>query len=312
MGSGFAVFTVIAILALPLRLVVNDMGVFRSVIWWAGSPVLFGTIMVLLDIIFIVPLRRGQHLLMNDPVLNREMTVVLTAYNDELSIGEAVRDFSSHPLVKRVIVVDNNSTDQTRAMAITAGAIVVSEGLQGYGHCVFRALKEGAVYDDTDLVALCEGDLTFNAADLEKLLSYIAHADIVNGTRIVEQLRSPVTQLTTFMYWGNFGGAKLLEAKHLGRGTITDLGTTYKLCRTACLRQNLGLFDPTVNLEFNAHFIDTVLGSGIKLVEVPVCFFPRVGLSKGGNLSNIRAIQVGIGMLVGIVFSWRLVAKRGI
>jgi hypothetical protein len=35
-------------------------------------------------------------------------------------------------------------------------------------------------------------------------LQYRQHADIVNGTRIVEQLRDYRTQLTTFMYYGNF------------------------------------------------------------------------------------------------------------
>ena len=67
--------------------------------------------------------------------------------------------------------------------------------------------------------------MTFRARDLEKLLAYIDHADIVNGTRIVEQLREYSTQLSTFMYYGNFFVGKLLELKHLGRGTFTDVGT---------------------------------------------------------------------------------------
>ena len=75
---------------------------------------------------------------------------------------------------------------------------------------------------------LCEGDLTFRAADLEKLLAYIDDAAIVNGTRIVEQLRDYSTQLSTFMYYGNFFVGKLLELKHLGRGTLTDMGTTIR------------------------------------------------------------------------------------
>jgi len=68
-----------------------------------------------------------------------------------------------------------------------------------------------------DLIVLCEGDMTFGAKDLEKLVAYIDHADIVNGTRIVEQLRESSTQLSTFMYYGNFFVGKLLEVKHRGR-----------------------------------------------------------------------------------------------
>ena len=43
------------------------------------------------------------------------------------------------------------------------------------------------------------------------------------------------TQLSTFIYYGNLFVGKLLEAKHLGRSTITDVGTTYKLCRREAL-----------------------------------------------------------------------------
>jgi glycosyltransferase involved in cell wall biosynthesis len=239
------------------------------------------------------------------------MTVVLTAYNDEESIGAAVQDFVDHPLVARVLVIDNNSADGTAARAAAAGATVVTEMQPGYGRAVFRALSEGAGYDDTHLVALCEGDMTFRARDLDKLVAYARHAHVVNGTRIVEQLREPQTQLTSFMFYGNFVGGKLLEAKHLGRGTISDVGTTFKLCRSDYLREHLSGFDPRVNLEFNAHFLDRVLGSGAKLVEVPITFSPRVGQSKGGNTSNRRATKVGVRMLIGIITSWNLVAQKG-
>jgi hypothetical protein len=66
----------------------------------------------------------------------------------------------------------------------------------------------------------------------------------------VESLRQYVTQLSTFMYYGNIFVGKLLEAKHLGRSTITDVGTTYKLCRRESLLDLLPALDPAVNLEF--------------------------------------------------------------
>ena len=52
----------------------------------------------------------------------------------------------------------------------------------------------------------------------------MAHADIVNGTRIVEQLREGDTQLSTFIYYGNFFAAKLLEAQRRGKGTFNGSG----------------------------------------------------------------------------------------
>lgn len=307
LGIGFVVFSAVAILNIPLRLLFGETSQLRDVTWWAGAPVVVGFLLVLFDIVFLSKIRRKGHTLSNEPISTSQVTVVLTAYNDEESIGEAVKDFSKHPQVKRVIVIDNSSKDRTSQVALAAGAIVHVESKPGYGQCVYRALFEGSKFEDTSVVVLCEGDMTFRASDISKLSSYIAHGDVVNGTRIVEQLRSPVTQLTNFMFWGNFAGAKLLEFKHLGRGTITDLGTTYKMCRSSFLRQHLTEFDPRVNLEFNAHFLDTVLGKGYKLVEAPVTFHPRVGLSKGGNVSDARAIKVGLRMFTGLFFSWKLV-----
>ncbi|MBV9687285.1 MAG: glycosyltransferase family 2 protein, partial [Alphaproteobacteria bacterium] len=140
--------------------------------------------------------------------------------------------------------------------------------------------------------------------DLEKLIAYIDHADIVNGTRIVEQLREYSTQLSTFMYYGNFFVGKLLELKHLGRGTFTDVGTTYKLVRRDSLERLLPLLNPEVNLEFNAHFLDTALASGERVVECPITFHPRVGISKGGNVDNLRALRVGLRMVSGLCVGW--------
>jgi glycosyltransferase involved in cell wall biosynthesis len=236
-------------------------------------------------------------------VTDRRVVAVLTAYNDEESIGAAVRDFRAHAMVREIIVVENNSRDRTADVARAAGARVVTELQPGYGRCVFRCLQEGLV-TGSELIALCEGDMTFRAADLDKLLAYIDHADIVNGTRIVEQLRDYRTQLSTFMYYGNFFVGKLLELKHLGRGTMTDVGTTYKLIRRDSLQRLMPLLKPAVNLEFNAHFLDVALGSGEWLVESPITFHARIGESKGGNVSNIRALKVGLRMIYGLCFGW--------
>jgi hypothetical protein len=107
------------------------------------------------------------------------------------------------------------------------------------------------------------------------------------------------------MYYGNFFVGKLLESKHIGRGTFTDVGTTYKLLRRQALERLLPVLNPTVNLEFNAHFLDTALTHGAQLVECPVTFHSRVGLSKGGNVNNRRAMMVGLRMMVGLIFGWR-------
>lgn len=288
---------------LPFRHILDL--VAEWLVWYSGVPIVIGFGLSAADLLYLLRHRKPDRPVRNDPVADRRVTVALTAYNDEDSIAEAVADFRSHPAVARVIVVSNNSRDRTFERAVNAGAITFNEELPGYGRCVYRCLTEAIRHTDTDMIVLCEGDRTFRAYDIEKLIAYLPHCDIVNGTRIVEPLRQYKTQLSTFMYYGNLFVAKLLEAKHLGRGTLTDVGATYKLCRRPALEKLLAVVDPAINLEFNAHLIDTALSLDLVVVECPVTFHERIGVSKGGNVNNMRGLAVGIRMIRGILFNWR-------
>lgn len=274
-------------------------------VWYSGVPILAGIVLALFDVLYMLQHKKPDVPVRYVPTQRRRVTVALTAYNDEDSIAGAVRDFLAHPLVERVIVVSNNSVDGTYCRAEAAGALTFNEPLPGYGRCVYRCLSEAAVFEDTEFVVLCEGDGTFRAYDIEKLLAYAPHADVVNGSRTVEPLRQYLTQLTAFMYYGNLFVGKLLEIKHLGRGTITDVGTTYKLCRREALLELLPQLNPAVNLEFNAHFLDTVLRRGMLLLECPITFHARIGISKGGNVNNWRGFTVGTRMIFGLLSDWR-------
>jgi hypothetical protein len=111
------------------------------------------------------------------------------------------------------------------------------------------------------------------------------------------------------MYYGNFFVGKLLEVKHLGKGTFTDVGTTYKMLRRRALAELLPHLDRRVNLEFNAHFMDTVLHQRLIMIECPITFHRRVGESKGGNASGWKALTVGLRMILGLSFGWRFVRR---
>ena len=201
--GGIAIYLFGVILVIPRRLFGLQemlMPLNEWIVWYSGVPTFCGAAMAGFDLLVLLGLKRRAGGLRNDPVADRHVTVALTAYDDELSIAEAVRDFQRHPLVRRVVVVSNNSADATFARAAEAGAVTFNEMQPGYGRCVFRCLQEAARFEDTELVVLCEGDMTFSADDIDKLIAYIAHADIVNGTRTVERLRQPRTQLSTFMY----------------------------------------------------------------------------------------------------------------
>jgi hypothetical protein len=277
-----------------------------ALVWYSGVPTLSGLALLCFGLLTGFARRRLTHQVLQNPIeADTPLTICLTAFNDHESIGLAVTDFLSVRQPSHIIVVDNNSTDTTALVAREAGAAVVVEERAGYGWCVFRCLYEALEGPEDGVIVLCEGDRTFRSSDIDKLLLYLTHADIANGTRTTASLVEQGTQLTAAMHYGNLIAGKLLDLKYPGLATITDLGTTYKAMRRSTLRLLLGKLNPQVNLEFNAHLLDTALGLGLRIVEVPTTFSPRVGQSKGGNTNNARAAHVGLRMVIGIVFGWQ-------
>jgi len=104
--------------------------------------------------------------------------------------------------------------------------------------------------------------MTFRAFDIDKLMAYIPHVEIVNGTRIVEQLRAEQTQLTTVHV------LRQLRCREAARNSPSREGHLHRRWhhvqavpeRRPATPAATPRFDG--DLEFNAHFLDTALDRG--------------------------------------------------
>jgi hypothetical protein len=227
--------------------------------------------------------------------------VVLTAYNDEASIGKVVRDFKSHPLVKQVVVVNNNSQDATEQIALQEGAIARREVKQGYGYACIAGLRYARQNCTSEYIALCEGDGTFLAADLDKMLPYLSNVDMVVGTRTTNLLAASDSQMDWFYLWGNLFMAKLIQLKffdvrHWGRIRITDVGCTYRLMKKEVLERITDSLTVGGH-HFSPHMTMVAISRGVKVIEVPVTFSKRIGESKGAGGSHSLGFKVGLRMI---------------
>src|SRR5437867_360678 len=89
--------SILRLLALRPDLLVDTIA---KMLWASGFPTTVGIILITIDLLLFLPSkRRGVRKKL--PALSSQpsVTVALTAYNDEPSIFESVRDFSSHPVV---------------------------------------------------------------------------------------------------------------------------------------------------------------------------------------------------------------------
>ena len=85
--------------------------------------------------------------------------VLVPCYNEETAITKVIEDFRDALPHAQIYVYDNNSRDNTVAVAKKAGAIVRSEPLQGKGNVVRRMFAD----IEADIYVLVDGDATYDA-----------------------------------------------------------------------------------------------------------------------------------------------------
>lgn len=114
-----------------------------------------------------------------------DIAVLLPCHNEEIAIAQVIRDFRDTLPTAAIYVFDNNSTDRTREVALSEGAIVREEKLQGKGNVVRRMFSD----IDADYYILADGDDTYDAGASIELLrcAFDNHLDMVNGSRESEQ-----------------------------------------------------------------------------------------------------------------------------
>jgi glycosyltransferase involved in cell wall biosynthesis len=205
--------------------------------------------------------------------------------NEGASIGRVLEDLP-RDRVTEVVVVDSESTDDTREIAVRWGARVIREPRRGYGRACLTGLES---VDRPDVVVFLDGDYSDRPAELPRLLEPIAagQADIVIGSRMAPG-RAPGA-MGWHQAFGNQLAAGLIRL--LYRVQITDLGP-FRAARHDVLLA-LGLEEQTYG--WPVEMIVKGRLRGYRVIEVPVSYHPRIGESK---ISGTIRGTIGAGVLI--------------
>ena len=233
----------------------------------------------------------------------RTVSVVLGTYAEKDSIRGVIEGFFATGVVDEVLVVNNNAEPGTGEEVDKTRARQVFEPKQGYGHSYQRGLAEAT----GDLLILAEPDGTFLPRDATKLLTYSDDCDAVFGTRTTREMIWSGANMGTFLKWGNWAVAKLVEVL-FNTSHLSDVGCTYRLLT----RETLEKIQPKFSVggsHFGPELMLLVITSGARVVEVPVNYLPRVGKSSvTGDLG--KAVKLGFQM-IGFILRFRLRVARG-
>ena len=224
-----------------------------------------------------------------------KIKVIIPAYNEAESIGSVVNDIPE--IVDEVIVVSNNSNDDTELNAKNAGATVLSENRRGYGYACLKGMEHiSDQKEKPDIVVFLDGDYSDYPEELTKIVSPIINEDLdfVIGAR-VKRLREDGS-MTFPQIFGNWLATSLMRLFFGAK--FSDLGPfrAIKYNKLLALNMEDKTYGWTVEMQLK------VLKQKMTYKEIPVNYRNRIGISKvSGTLKG--AIFAGLKIL-GWIFKY--------
>lgn len=123
--------------------------------------------------------------------------VIIPAYNEEASISQVIRDVRRHQPSLDIVVIDDGSTDLTAQRVKAEGvALITHTRNQGIGGAVQSGLRYAAV-GKYDFAVQIDADGQHDPSSLHQLLDSLGDADLVIGSRFIEETSYP----GTFFRW---------------------------------------------------------------------------------------------------------------
>ncbi|MDO5971852.1 glycosyltransferase family 2 protein [Flavivirga aquimarina] len=223
--------------------------------------------------------------------------VIIPAFNEAASISNVINDIPTR--VDEIIVVSNNSTDNTEINAKKAGATVLKETNKGYGYACLKGMDYISKQEKRpDIVVFLDGDYSDYPEELTKIVAPIINDDIdfVIGTR-VKRLREQGS-MTIPQIFGNWLATSLMTL--FFRAKFTDLGPFRAIKYDTLLALNMEdkTYGWTVEMQLK------VLKQKFSYAEIPVNYRNRIGVSKvSGTVKG--AIFAGIKIL-GWIFKYSI------
>ena len=219
------------------------------------------------------------------------IAVLLPCYNEGAAIAQTIAGFRASLPEAAIYVYDNNSADDTIAVAREAGVIVRTERMQGKGNVVRRMFADV----DADIYVMADGDATYDAAAAPALVQRLLdeQLDMVVGSR--------VTEVTAAYRRGHVLGNKAMTgllAQLFGR-SFTDIFSGYRVFSRRFVKSFPVLSSGfEIETEISVHALELKMPVG----EIETRYFAR----PEGSVSKLSTYRDGFRIARTIVTLYRV------
>ncbi|MDE2489568.1 MAG: glycosyltransferase family 2 protein [Elusimicrobia bacterium] len=201
----------------------------------------------------------------------KTLSILIPVYNEKDTVLELLRrvEAVALPVDKQIVIVDDGSTDGTRALlsGLTPGRaiVVLHEANRGKGAALRTALARAT----GDFVIVQDADLEYDPTDYPQMLAPLldGRADAVYGSRF---LGGPHRVLFFWHYFGNRLFTLITDV--LYDINLTDMGTCYKAFVTEKLKA-IPLNSERFGIE--AEITAKICKRRLRIYEVPISYSGR-------------------------------------